>query len=83
MEIQSPRVDGCHNGNCDLKHTRAWSSETYRHRVPLGTGDGHRRQDLAWKEAHQGNACRSFNETRRRCNDAEFRDWIGIEISIR
>ena len=24
-----------------------------------------------------------FNETRRRCNDAELRDWIGIESSIR
>ena len=48
-----------------------------------GTGEGHGRQDLAWKEAHQGNACRPFNETCRRCNDAELRSWIGNEISIR
>ena len=54
-----------------------------RDRVSLGTGDGHGRQDLAWNEVLQGNACRLFNETRRRCNDADLRDWIGIEVSIR
>ena len=56
--------------------------KTHRHRVSLGTGDGHGRQDLAWKETHQGNACGPFNETCRCCNDAELRCSIG-EISIR
>ena len=50
--------------------------------VALGAGDGHGGQDLAWK-AHQGNACRLFHETRRRCNGAELRDWIRNKISIR
>ena len=44
---------------------------------------GHGRQDLAFKEAHQGNPCRLFNGTRRCCNDAELRSWIRKEITIR
>ena len=47
MEIPSPCVDGCHSEKCDWK---GLSSEAYRHRVSLGTGDGHGRQDLAPKE---------------------------------
>ena len=43
------RVDGRHSWNCDWEPTRAWTSETHRHRVPLGASDGHRRQDLTRK----------------------------------
>ena len=84
MEIPRPRVDGCHSGNCDWKPTRARMSEAHRHSVSLGANDGHRRQDLAWQEAHQGDACRIFFKETCRCrNDAELRGWIGIEVPIR
>ena len=61
----------------------AWTSEAYRHGVSLGTGDGHGRQDLAWTENHQRNACRLFDETCRCRNDAKCDGLIGNEIPVR
>ena len=51
MEIQRPCVDGCHSGGNAIGH-----------RVSLGTGVGHGRQDLDWKETHRGNVCSFYNE---------------------
>ena len=56
MEVLCSRVDGRDGRYRDAKPTRARTSEALRHSVSLDADDGHRRQDLAWQGADQGDA---------------------------